>query len=141
MLVQTTYPDKKIIEQINLAVGNSFSFIQILKIGSIGSQRMKVTENSPTFTPIITKDFNAVWANISLRPKGIIVIINSRLSQYSWIIPFYKLSIIKSNELVIHAEGEFLKLAIESDASISRFVSKIISRKNQFQSQMISSSQ
>lgn len=141
MLVQTTYPDKKIIKQINLAVGNSFSFLQILKIGFIGSQRMKVTENSPIFTPIITKDFNAVWANISLRPKGIIVIINSRLSQYSWIIPFYKLSIIKSNELVIHAEGEFLKLAIESDASISRFVSKIISRKNQFQSQMISSSQ
>lgn len=132
MLVQTTYPDKKIVDKINLEVGNSFSFLQILKIGSIGSQRMKVTENSQIFTPIIAKDLNAVWANISLRPKGIIVIINSRLSQYSWIIPFYKLSIIKSNELVIHSEGEFLKLAIQSDASTNRFLSKIISEKINF---------
>jgi hypothetical protein len=72
----------------------------------------------------------AVFANISLRPKGIVVIMNIRLSNYSWVIPYHYLSIFKTDVLVIHGQGEYLKLKIEGNQN-KRLIEKILEYKQE----------
>ncbi len=90
---------------------------------------MEVVEYSKLFTKIMSQRKQAVFANLSIRPNGILVIINVRLSNYSWVIPYHYLSIFKTNLLVIHGQGEYLKLKITGDQN-KKVIDKILERKN-----------
>ena len=70
----------------------------------------------------------AIYANLSMRPNGLLVIINVRLSNYSWVIPYHYLSIFKTDLLVIHGQGEFLKLKISPEQN-KKLIDKILDEK------------
>jgi hypothetical protein len=48
------------------------------------------------------------YANIELRPEGIIVLLNKGLNNYNWVIPFRQLVIYKTDRLSIHAQGKYI---------------------------------
>jgi hypothetical protein len=73
-------------------------------------------------------DKQSVYANIAMRPNGIIVILPIRLNNYSWVIPYHYLSIFKAEELVIHGQGEYLKLAIQPNQKL-KVIDKILAEK------------
>jgi hypothetical protein len=91
---------------------------------------MEVIEYSKLFSKVMSKRKQAVFANIGLRPEGIIIVLNIRLSNYSWVIPYRYLSVFKTNILVIHGQGEFLKLKIKGDQN-KKIISKILRIKNE----------
>jgi hypothetical protein len=91
---------------------------------------MEVIEYSKLFINAMNKRKQAVHANIGLRPNGIVVVINIRLSDYTWVIPYHYLSIFKTNILVIHSQGEFLKLKLSEDQN-KKFIDKILKLKNE----------
>lgn len=132
MLYDTSVRDKDIEKEINTHVGAPYNFIDIFfkKKGTIGSSRMEVVEYSKLFNKVMSKRKQAVFANIGLRPEGIIVVVNIRLSNYSWVIPYRYLSIFKTDILVIHGQGEFLKLKIKGDQN-QKIISKILKIKNE----------
>jgi hypothetical protein len=129
MLYDTSIKDKETKREIDIRVGKSYGIFEILKQGTIGSSRMEVVEYSKLFSKIMSQRKQAVFANLSIRPNGILVIINVRLSNYSWVIPYHYLSIFKTNLLVIHGQGEYLKLKVSGDQN-KKVIDKILERKN-----------
>lgn len=132
MLYLTSFKDKEVEKEINQAVGKPFNIKDIIfkKVGVIGSSRMEVIEYSKLFASAMNKSKQAVQANIGLRPNGIVVVINIRLSDYTWVIPYRYLSIFKTDILVIHSQGEFLKLKLDQDQN-KKFIDKILKLKNE----------
>lgn len=132
MLYDTSVRDKDIEKEINTFVGSPYNVIDIFfkKKGRIGSSRMEVVEYSKLFDKVMSKRKQAVFANIGLRPNGIIVVLNIRLSNYSWVIPYRYLSIFKTDILVIHGQGEFLKFKIKGDQN-KKIIAKILKIKNE----------
>jgi hypothetical protein len=132
MLYDTSVRDKDIEKEINTHVGAPYNIIDIFfkKKGTIGSSRMEVVEYSKLFNKVMSKRKQAVFANIGLRPEGIIIVVNIRLSNYSWVIPYRYLSVFKTDILVIHGQGEFMKLKIKGNQN-QKIISKILKIKNE----------
>ena len=128
MLFDTSINDNDVKREINQLVGKPFSILEIIKIGAIGSSRMEVLEYSKLFNKVMAWDKQAVFASIGLRPKGIIVVINVRLSNFSWVIPYNYVSIFKTDILTIHGQWEFLKFKIHSDQN-KKLIRKILDKK------------
>ena len=129
MVFDTSIKDKNVKIEINNLVGDPFNVLQLFKVGAIGSVRMEIAAYSQLFSKIMSWDKQSVYANISLRPKGIIVVINVRLSNYSWVIPYHHLSIFKTDLLSIHSQGEFIKLVIPKDHKL-KILDKILKHKS-----------
>jgi hypothetical protein len=102
--------EKKEVREINNLVGKPFSFLERLKMKGIGSSRMILDEFSAGFKPFIRGNMGLLYCNVELRPNGIMVHFNQQYNRYSWVIPYYRLSMFRSDSLSIHAEGEFLRI-------------------------------
>lgn len=108
MLLNTTHYDKEHKQIIEDLVGPSFSLIQKMRMKGIGSKRMIVDEVSPNLQSIMNVVSDINYANIELRPNGILILINKGLKNFTWIIPYYQLVIYKINGSSIHAQGCFI---------------------------------
>lgn len=128
MLYDTSIKDKRVRDEIIQHVGRPYSLWDLFKVGSIGSSRMEIVAHSKLFSGIMAQGKQAVFANIALRPNGIMVIINVRLSNYSWVIPYHYLSLYKTEVLSIHSQGEFLKFKFYGDQN-QKLLRKIIQIK------------
>ncbi|MGJ8550107.1 hypothetical protein [Winogradskyella wichelsiae] len=108
MILNTTHYNsdhKQIIADI---VGRSFSLVQKLRMGGIGSKRMIIDDVSPNMQSVMNTVADINYGNIELRPNGILLRINKGLKNFTWIIPFYQLVIYKTNGSSIHAQGRFV---------------------------------
>jgi hypothetical protein len=108
MILNTTHrnPDhKQIIADL---IGEQYSLVEKIKRGGIGSKRMIIDEVSPNMHSMINVVSDINYANIELRPKGILVMINKGLKNFTWIIPYYQLVIYKTNGSSLHAQGRFI---------------------------------
>ena len=125
MLFNTTYVDNAITREINTLLGKPYSFLRAIQLKGTGSHRMMIEEVSPHFRNVLNANSDINYANIELRPKGVIVHFKKFTEHFSWIIPFYSLSIIQSNSINIHSKGSFIKLHLRSKNTIP-FIQKII---------------
>ena len=64
---------------------------------------------SPNLQQYLNKTADLNYANIELRPKGILVRITRRLDNFTWAIPYYQLYTYMTSGLSIHGQGEFLQ--------------------------------
>ena len=108
MVLNTTYTDKDNDALINDLVGKPFSLWKKFKMKGIGSGRMIIDKVSPKLERTLNNGADLNYANLELRPKGVLVRITRRLDNFTWIIPYYQLYTYKTNGLSIHGQGEFL---------------------------------
>lgn len=108
MILNTTHHNTEHKQIITDLVGGPFSLVQKLKMKGIGSKRMIVDEVSPNMQSMMNTVSDINYANIELRPKGILVMINQGLKNFTWIIPYYQLVIYKVNGSSLHAQGRFI---------------------------------
>lgn len=108
MIINTTHYNSEHKQIISDLIGSSFSLVQKLKLGGIGSKRMIIDDVSPNMRSMMNVVSDINYANIELRPKGILVMINQGLKNFTWIIPYYQLVIYKTNGSSIHAQGRFV---------------------------------
>jgi hypothetical protein len=108
MILNTTHRNTDHKQMIADLIGDSFSLVQKLKFGGVGSKRMIVDEVSPNMLSMMNVVSDVNYANIELRPKGILVMINKGLKNFTWVIPYYQLVIYKVNGSSIHAQGRFV---------------------------------
>jgi len=108
MILNTTHFNKEHKPTIADIVGREFSLVQKLKLKGVGSKRMIIDDVSPNMKSMmnIVSDIN--YGNIELRPKGVLIMINQGLKNFTWVIPFYQLVIYKTNGSSIHAQGRFV---------------------------------
>lgn len=108
MILNTTYTNKDNETTMNELVGKPYGFLKKLRMQGIGSGRMIIDKVSPKLERALLNGQDLNYANIELRPKGILVRITRRLDNFTWIIPYYQLYTYMSNGLSIHGQGEFL---------------------------------
>jgi len=136
MVFETTYSDKEITNSINKIVGKPFSFFQSLKMNGIGSKRMIVEQVSPNLQAYINTVSDLSYANIELRPLGILIRINKGLRNFTWTIPYYHLVIYKTNGSSIHAQGKFIHFRNNKTYKENKaFFKKLINQKIIFDQQ------
>ena len=131
MLFNTTYKNEDYLTESKRLVGKAFSFFEKIKTGSIGSSRLVIQEFSQKLQPKnrIASEIN--YANIELRPKGIIVHFTNRLERYAWVIPYYRLVTYNTQTFSIHAEGNFIKCVKNKNyRNNKKFIDKMIDIKN-----------
>mgnify|MGYP006998224151 FL=1 len=125
MIFDTSYYDPEIKKIIDETLGKSYSFVDRLKMKGIGSSRMEILDCSSDIKELLPSGFTGNFASIELRPKGVIVHFKKFTEHFSWIIPFYSLSIIQSNTINIHSKGSFIKLQLRTKKP-NPFIQKLI---------------
>lgn len=133
MLFNTTHTNKEYTKNSIHIVGEAFSFFQRLRMKGIGSGRLIITEISAKLQPENMQTIAINYANIELRPKGIIVHFTNRLDRYSWIIPYYRMVIYNTQTFTMHANGNFIKFKKNKNYQDNKkFINKMIDLKNTF---------
>lgn len=136
MIFDTTYSDKKVTKSINNIVGKPFSFFQSLILNSVGSKRMIIEDVSPNLKMYLNTVSDINYANIELRPIGILVRINNGLQNFTWTIPYYHLVIYKTNGSSIHAQGKFIHFRNSKNFKENKhFFKKLMDQKILFDQQ------
>ncbi|MDB9754838.1 hypothetical protein OAB20_00945 [Winogradskyella sp.] len=136
MILNTTHHNsehKKIIADL---IGSSFSLVQKLKLGGVGSKRMIVDDVSPNMKSMMNVVSDVNYANIELRPKGVLVMINKGLKNFTWVIPYYQLVIYKTNGSSIHAQGRFVHFRnSKTFKENKKFFDKLLDEKVKYDTQ------
>ena len=89
MLNNITHKNPEIEKQIINLVGKEYSIIDKIKLNGVGSQNLLIKKSDNTIYDILKNDFTLNRCNIELRPKGVILFINSKLETYCLSIPYY----------------------------------------------------
>ncbi|MDO7136079.1 hypothetical protein [Algibacter lectus] len=133
MLFNTTQINDAFVKESDNLVGKAFSFLEKIKMGGIGSSRFMIEEISEKLQPKNLQTLATNYANIELRPKGIIVHFTNRLDRYSWIIPYYRLVTYSTKTYTIHANGHFIKFKKNKNYDDNKkFIDKMINLKISF---------
>lgn len=109
MILETTYANKEQDKLINKMVGKPYGFLKAIRMKGIGSKRMIIDEVSEKLRPYINTVADINYANLELRPIGLLIHINKGLKNFTWPIPFYQLVIYKTDGSSIHSQGQFIK--------------------------------
>ena len=128
MVLNTSYNDPKVREEIDQSLGKSFSFIHRIMKKGIGSQRMLVAQVSAELMHCINADHYPSFSSIEMRPKGILVHFNKNTITHTWLIPYFALAIYQSDNLSLHSRGQFVKYR-DTDAADQKFFRKILHEK------------
>ena len=130
MILNTTYTNKDNEVTINNLVGSPYSFFTKLRMKGIGSSRMIIDKVSPKLERALLNGPDINYANIELRPKGILVRITRRLDNFTWIIPYYQLYTYMTNGFSIHGQGEFLHFQNDRFLKTNKdFIKKMLNLK------------
>jgi len=109
MIFNTTYKNEDYLFESDQQLGNSFSLMERIRLGGIGSGRLMIHQISPKLK-LGKLEFSEIdYGNIELRPKGIIVHYTSKLERFSWVIPYYRLNLYNAQFYSIHANGNFIQ--------------------------------
>jgi len=130
MIYNRTHFNKEDEKEINKTLGNSFSFLQILKLRGVGSSRFIVHSVSENLSHTINKVSDINYCSIELRPHGILVNITQQLNLFSLLIPYYKLVIFNSDTFSIHADGSNIKIVKDRNyLNNKNFINKMMKLK------------
>ena len=131
MLLNISYNSDKNEEMILSLVGKPYNIWSLFQIGKIGSPRLQIISASKEISDLLSYDNNINWCNIELRPKGIILRFRSLLETYGLIVPYYKLTLFKSdsNEYSFYCDVIKIKVVAKTKNSID-FIKKILIQKN-----------
>ncbi|SDS15224.1 hypothetical protein SAMN04515667_1527 [Formosa sp. Hel1_31_208] len=130
MILDSTYTNKEHKNIINDLVGKPYSFIESFKMGGIGSKRMIIEDVSPNLKQYMNSVADINYANIEMRPGGIIMYINKGLKNFTWIIPNYQLVIYKTNGASIHAQGKYVQFKNNKTFKENKsFLNKLLNTK------------
>jgi len=130
-LYNISYSDKETDKLINDEMGKSYSLIKKIKLKGIGSRRMIIEHFSDDMKHLTLKVSGIQYANIELRPKGLIIHINQGIYTYAWTVPFFRLSIYNGDYFTVHGNGNFIQFNKEKSWKENRtFLQKIMHLKS-----------
>lgn len=131
MIRNLSYNDPKIKRELLNSVGESFSWMERLKRGGTGSPKLKLVEASSQIAELLNRDNNLNYCNAELRSKGIIIRFRSILETFGLIIPFYQLSIYKSDaDMYSFFCGEHKVTVMAEHKRVHDFVQRVLEMKN-----------
>ena len=132
-LYNITYKNKETEKEINAEMGKPFGLIEKLRLGGIGSRRMIIENFSEDLSSLALKVSGIQYANIELRPNGVIVHINQGIYTHAWTIPYFRLSIFNGDFFTVHGGGSHIQFNKEKSWKENKeFLQKIVKLKSEF---------
>ncbi len=132
-LYNITYKNKETEKEINAEMGNPFGLIEKLRLGGIGSRRMIIENFSEDLKNLALKVSGIQYANIELRPNGVIIHINQGIYTHAWTIPYFRLSIFNGDFFTVHGGGSHIQFNKEKSWKENKeFLQKIVKLKSEF---------
>ena len=132
-LYNITYKNKETEKEINAEMGKPFGLIEKLRLGGIGSRRMIIENFSEDLKNLALKVSGIQYANIELRPNGVIIHINQGIYTHAWTIPYYRLSIFNGDYFTVHGGGSHIQFNKEKSWKENKeFLQKIVKLKSEF---------
>lgn len=132
MILGMNSNDKERRKLIDDCVGKPFSLMERIKKGGIGSRRMLIESASGEFEKCFGYNNDLKYANIELRPKGILIYIKNKVNDYVWVVPYYQLVIFQNRFFSLHANGLKIQFNMKSVYPANRqFIKKMLLSKNQ----------
>ena len=132
-LYNITYKNKETEKEINAEMGKPFGLIEKLRLGGIGSRRMIIENFSEDLKNLALKVSGIQYANIELRPNGVIIHINQGIYTHAWTIPYFRLSIFNGDFFTIHGGGSHIQFYKEKSWKENKeFLQKIVKLKSEF---------
>jgi len=130
MLLNISYNNKEITGKVDKEVGKPFTLKERFAMDGIGSPKLFITETSMGIRNLLILDNNLDTCNIEMRPKGIIVRFRSLLETFALIIPYYKLTIYKSDLGIysMYRDSHFIKVKADTKA-IQKYFRKILDHR------------
>ncbi|WP_459210913.1 hypothetical protein [Aquimarina rhabdastrellae] len=125
MIIETTYEEPEITKRINELVGKPFSIWQKLKLKGVGSSRMIIVKASNMINKKLIENSDLNYANIELRPQGILTHIKQLHQTYTWCIPYYQLVYYKTEFFSLHAQGQYIQFKLKSYKENNVFIEKM----------------
>lgn len=131
MILNTTHLSSKVKKNIADFIGDEFSFIQKLKLGGVGSYRMIIEQASDDIKENLNFNKGIDYCSFELRKKGIMVHFqNHNYEKTSWLIPFYKFVIFKTEALSIYSDKSFIKLKLDRNFKLNKkFIARVLRLK------------
>ncbi len=128
MIFDITYTQKEVDDAIDDLVGAPFNFIERLKLGGIGSERVMIKETSEDLGHYLQYVDAPNFCNFELRPTGVIIHINYRTQDIAWVVPYRKLSIYRSGHGVkLYCDTSFLQIEkVYKGSNIKQFIEKLM---------------
>lgn len=134
VLVDLTYNSKEINKRIDAAVGSAFGLFSKMRWQGIGSERLVITNATGQLYELFGGKFSQHFANIELRPKGIIVRIRYRLEVYGVIFPYNQMTLIRignDQELIVERPDIQITLRNYQGRSMNpQFIQKMINKSS-----------
>ena len=132
-LYNITYKNKETEQEINAEMGKPFGLIEKLRLGGIGSRRMIIENFSEDLKNLALKVSGIQYANIELRPNGVIIHINQGIYTHAWTIPYFRLSIFNGDFFTVHGGGSHIQFNKEKSWKENKeFLQKIVKLKSEF---------
>ena len=132
-LYNITYKNKETEKEINAEMGKPFGLIEKLRLGGIGSRRMIIENFSEDLKNLALKVSGIQYANIELRPNGVIIHINQGIYTHAWTIPYFRLSIFNGDFFTFHGGGSHIQFNKEKSWKENKeFLQKIVKLKSEF---------
>ncbi|MEM9024787.1 MAG: hypothetical protein AAGB22_13655 [Bacteroidota bacterium] len=91
-------------------IGKRFGILERLRMGGAGSERMAVAGASEGMKEFVLLSASITYANIELRPNGLVVILAKDIRRLAWVIPYTSLSLFQSGTMNLYAGQEYLQL-------------------------------
>lgn len=130
MLRNVTYNNPQVKREIRKAVGESYSWTERLRFGGTGSPKLPVLMASKEIAELMEKDNYTNYCNVEICYQGVIVRFRSILETYGLIIPFYKLSIFKSDAGSYSIfSGEYKIVVSAENAKVHAFFKRLLELK------------
>jgi hypothetical protein len=114
MILAANRNSKEFISSVRGVVGERYSFLQRLRMGGVGSSQMVVKEYSVDLSKCFGSNQDRKFVILELCEKGMIVYIKNHINDYVWLVPYYQLSIFKSDFYSVHSGGNYIKIGLES---------------------------
>ena len=125
-----TYKNKENEKLIDQQMGKAYGILEKIKLKGIGSRRLIIENFSANIAHLALKVSGIQYANIELRPKGVIVHVNQGIYTHAWTIPYYHLSIYNGDYFTIHGAGSFIQFNKEKSWKENKsFLQKLVSLK------------
>ena len=106
VLFDLTYNSREINKKIDAVVGPAYGVFSKVRWQGIGSERLIIKDATGPLHDLFQGSFHRHFANIELRPRGIIIRIRYRLEVYGLVIPL--------DDLNVSVENNGLELSISS---------------------------
>jgi len=132
MILNITYPTPQQKRDTEKVVGPSYSFMERIKMGGIGTSKLVIMEATDEIHKLLTLTSDTTYCHLECRKAGLVVGFQTTMRIYTWLIPYRQLSVYyNSGQMTVYGPKNSIKVKAPFNGTIDKkFVRKLLALKS-----------